>query len=81
MFMVLTLHLIFGEGVIQEVFHEEEEEEELLELGRVGDTWAKKGRDSVWVKRINLLSTCFILDLPALGSRGEGDSPALKEHS
>lgn len=33
--MVLPVYLISGEGVIQEVFHEEEE---LLELGRVGDT-------------------------------------------
>lgn len=40
--MVLLVRRVSGEGVIQEGFLEEEEA--LLDLGRVGDNWAKKGR-------------------------------------
>lgn len=39
--MVLLVRRVSGEGVIQEDFLEEEA---LLDLGRVGDNWAKKGR-------------------------------------
>lgn len=46
-----------------------------------GANQAEKRRDSVFVKRINLSSTYFIPDLPALGSKGEDDSPALEEDS
>ena len=35
--------------------------------------------DSVCVKRVGLLSTDFIADLPALGSEGADDSPARGE--
>lgn len=38
--MVLLVRRVSGEGVIQEGFLEEA----LLDLGRVGDNWAKKGR-------------------------------------
>lgn len=38
----MPVHRVWGEGIIQEGFREEEEA--LLELGRVGDNWAKKGR-------------------------------------
>lgn len=37
----MPVHRVWGEGIIQEGFREEEA---LLELGRVGDNWAKKGR-------------------------------------
>lgn len=39
--MVPLVRRVSGEGVIQEGFLEEEA---LLDLGRVGDNWAKKGR-------------------------------------
>lgn len=63
--------LAWGAGVIQEGFPDEEE---LREWRVAGDNWAKKGRGSVFVKRINASSTYSRSGLLSLGSQGEEGS-------